>query len=133
MSTPSFFQLIGRNFFFIKVIFWTACFIFGFLCLIPISYLPSDLFDWWDKAQHVFAFFCLSGLGILAYQKQMGKVAIGLFFYGGLIEILQWLTGWRSGEILDWLADSIGVLLGCVFMKILIQNGTSLLKARFKP
>jgi len=127
-----FFRLIGCNLFFIKVIFWVAFFIYGFLCLIPFSYLPSDLFDWWDKAQHVFAFFCLSGLGIMAYQKQIGKVAIGLFFYGGLIEILQWLTGWRSGEILDWLADSIGVLLGSVFMTILIQNGASLLKARIK-
>ena len=76
-----------------KIAFWIACIIFGFLCLIPIAYLPSGLFDWWDKAQHLITFFCLSGLGVLAYQKAVGRVAISLLIYGGWIEILQWLTG----------------------------------------
>jgi VanZ family protein len=32
-------------------------------------------------------------------------VVIGLLLYGGLIEVLQWLMGWRFGEISDWIAD----------------------------
>ncbi|MBT8587064.1 VanZ family protein [Polynucleobacter paneuropaeus] len=107
---------------FIKIAFWIACIIFGFLCLILTADLSPGLFDWWDKAQHVFAFFCLSSLGILAYQKAVVKVAIGLLLYGALIEILQWITGWRSGELADWVADGIGILIGCPFINRIIQK-----------
>ena len=105
-----------------KIFFWITFIVFGFLCLIPTSYLPSGLFNWWDKTQHVFGFFCLSGLGILAYQKAVVKVAIGLLLYGALIEVLQWLTGWRSGEFADWAADGIGILIGCPLVNRLIQK-----------
>lgn len=98
--------------FLLKIIFWAVCLVFGFLCLIPVSILVSGFFDWWDKAQHSLAFFCLSILGILAYQKSVFRIAIGLFFYGGLIEILQWMSGWRSGDLVDWLADCIGIAIG---------------------
>jgi VanZ family protein len=96
----------------------------------PVSYLPSDLFDWWDKAQHVFAFFCLCILGVFAYQNHIVRVVIGLFFYGGLIEILQWLTGWRSGELWDWLADAFGVFFGWILIRTLIQNKLNLCKSK---
>ena len=123
-------QFIDAAIFLIKIVFWIVCFVFGFLCLTPTAYLPSGLFNWWDKAQHVFAFFCLSGLGILAYKQTIGKIAIGLIIYGGCIEILQWLTGWRSGDLADWLADDIGILLGSIFVNMLILNGSRLLRSK---
>ncbi|MBU3629308.1 VanZ family protein [Polynucleobacter sp. AP-Reno-20A-A9] len=114
--------MLNRAVLFVKIAFWIACIVFGFLCLIPTAYLPSVLFDWWDKAQHVFTFLCLSSLGILAYQKAVVKVAIGLLIYGALIEALQWSTGWRSGELADWAADGIGILIGCPLINKLIQK-----------
>ena len=84
--------------------------------------MPSGLFDWWDKAQHVFAFSCLSALGIFAYRKYVGMVVIGLLLYGGLIEVLQWLMGWRFGEISDWIADGIGILIGSNLMQGLFRS-----------
>lgn len=104
-----------------RITFWMACIVFGFLCLVPAADLPSGLFDWWDKAQHVFAFFCLSSMGILVYQQAVGRVAIGLTIYGGLIEIFQWLTEWRYGDLSDWFADSIGTLFGSFFVNTLIS------------
>ena len=112
----------------VKIAFWMACIVFGFLYLIPTAYLSSGLFDWWDKAQHVFAFFFLSGLGILAYQKAVVKVAIGLLLYGSLIEVFQWLTGWRSGEFADWAADGIGILIGSPLLNRLIQKRPMVLR-----
>lgn len=115
----------------IRIVFWLSCFVFGFLCFIPTVYLLSGLFDWWDKAQHVLAFFCLSGLGISGYSKSIGKVSFGLLVYGGLIELIQWITGWRSGEWVDWLADGVGILLGIVALNIFIPSGLKLLKSKY--
>ena len=116
---------------FIRIAFWLSCFVFAFLCVIPTVYLPSGLFDWWDKAQHVLAFFCLSGLGILGYPKSITKVSLGLLMYGGLIEAIQSLTGWRSGEWADWLADGIGILLSIITVKTFIPNGLKPFKSKY--
>ena len=116
---------------FIRIVFWLSCFVFGFLCVIPTVYLPSGLFDWWDKAQHVLAFFCLSSLGILGYPKSITKVSLGLLMYGGLIENIQSLTVWRSGECADWLADGIGILLSVITFKIFIPNELKLFKSKY--
>jgi len=114
---------------FIRVVFWLSCLVFACFCIIPAVYLPFGLFDWWDKAQHTLAFFCLSGLGILGYPKAVSKLSLGLLMYGGLIEIIQWITGWRSGEWADWLADGIGILL-CIFtLNVFITNGLKLFKS----
>ena len=93
--------------------------------------MPYGLFDWWDKAQHVLAFYCLSGLGILGYPKSVGRLSLGLLMYGGLIEIIQWITGWRSGELADWLADGIGILPSIITFKIFIPNGLKLFKSKY--
>ena len=121
------FQLFNCAVLIVKIAFWMACIVFGFLSLIPMAHLPSGLFDWWDKAQHVSAFFFLSCLGLFAYQKAVFKVAIGLLFYGALIEALQWITGWRSGELADWVADGIGILIGCPLINRIIKRKPILL------
>lgn len=114
-------QFLSTAVFLARFAFWTACIVFAFLCLIPTAYLDSaGLFDWWDKAQHVLAFFCLCILGIFSYQTDIGKIVVGLLIYGCLIEVLQWQTGWRSGEFADWIADVIGILFGVLFMNRLI-------------
>ena len=124
------FLLLNSALLFVKIAFWIACIVFGFLCLIPMVYLSSGLFDWWDKAQHALVFFCLSGLGILAYQKVAVKVAIGLLLYGALIEVLQWLTGWRSGELSDLVADGMGILIGFTLKNGFIQATLSIVTKR---
>lgn len=116
------FQCLNSVRFIAKIGFWLACIVFGFLCLIPVPYLPSGLFDWWDKAEHVLAFLSLSSLGVLVYQKSISKVLIGLLVYGGLIEILQWFTSWRSGDFADWVANGIGILIGHFLAGKLIQK-----------
>lgn len=131
LTKDSNFQFHNSVVFIAKIVFWIACVVFGFLCLIPTVYLPSELFDWWDKAQHVIAFFSLSIIGVLAYQKFTGRVIISLFLYGGLIETLQWFTGWRSSEFVDWLADGIGIMASYILINGLIHKRPVVLKAWF--
>jgi hypothetical protein len=74
----------------------------------PGHYLPTT---GWDKANHALAFAVLALLGALAYPGRLARVLIALLAYGALIEVLQSLTRYRSGEWLDLLADAVGLLL----------------------
>jgi len=67
-------------------------------------------------------------LGILAYQKAVGKVVSGLLFDGCLIEMIQRLTGWRFGEFADWVADGVGILTGFILINGLIHKRPIALK-----
>jgi VanZ family protein len=94
-------------------------FVFGFglvlatvLLLMP-SYAVPKTFDFYDKAQHGLMFATLTMAGLLAYPLHVKTVVWGLVFYGGLMEVLQsLLTTTRHGDWFDWLADSVGIVLG---------------------
>ncbi len=70
----------------------------------------------WDKANHALAFLVMALLGRWAYPRSTGAVLLGLFAYGGLIELLQSFTPDRSSEWGDWLADTIGLALAWSLM-----------------
>ena len=80
------------------------------LFLVPQEFVSSVFFDWWDKAQHALAFGVLMLLGFVAYSKYFWRLVIGLILYGALIEIIQSWTRWRQGDVMDALADTVGVL-----------------------
>jgi VanZ family protein len=49
-------------------------------------------------------------------------VCLGLSLYGGLMEVLQsTLTTTRRGDALDWLADTLGIVLGLVVYLLSLQ------------
>ena len=65
-----------------------------------------------DKANHLAAFALLALLGCRAFPANLILVLSGLLAYGGLIEILQAFTEYRSAEWGDLLADALGLVLG---------------------
>ncbi len=66
----------------------------------------------WDKVNHLFAFAVLTVLGRRAYPGYPAPMMLGLLAYGALIEVLQHLTGYRTAELLDLLADGAGLVIG---------------------
>ncbi len=94
-----------------KLLFWLACAGFTLLALVPTGYLPPDIFNWWDKAQHAVAFAVMGALGLAAYPKFPLRLLLWLPVFGGVIELTQAATGWRDGQWGDWLADGLGLLL----------------------
>lgn len=72
----------------------------------------------WDKANHAVAFAVLAMLGCWAYPERKASVLLGLLAYGGAIELLQSLTGYRSAETLDVVADGVGLLFGWMFARL---------------
>jgi VanZ family protein len=92
------------------------------LCATPGHYIPSahwlDLFSV-DKFVHASVFFVLTILCLFAAAKENKPraVKVGLLiicvFYGGLLEIMQaTLFVNRGAEWLDFVANSVGCLLG---------------------
>ena len=80
------------------------------LSLMPTSVpLPTT---GWDKSNHFFAFLVLGWLGMRAFPGRTVAVLVGLWAYGGLIEVLQSFTPSRVAEWGDLLADGLGLLLG---------------------
>ncbi len=95
--------------------------VFGFglilttvLLLMP-SYAVPKVFDFYDKAQHGLIFVTLAVAGLMAYPLRVKAVCLGLSLYGGLMEVLQsTLTTTRHGDVFDWFADTIGIVVGLV-------------------
>ena len=61
-------------------------------------------------------------LGQLAYMSKRRRVLVGLPAYGALIEIAQHATGWRYGEVSDWVADLVGIGLGWVLVRAMSEK-----------
>ncbi|MEJ8825635.1 VanZ family protein [Variovorax humicola] len=93
--------------------FWVACLTVLALALMPT--VPSEIpTTGWDKSNHMLAFAVLGLLGRSAYGHRLSAVAIGLFFCGALIEVLQSFTPTRMAEWGDLFADSLGIGAACL-------------------
>lgn len=108
---------LGANIAWIVVIF--------ILCAMPSEEIPKPGLNipHLDKVVHYGMFFILSLLICFEFTflniRKMNKIyliAIGVsFFYGGLIEILQYYFFNRGCDAWDWLADITGGICGCLF------------------
>lgn len=78
-----------------------------------------------DKWQHCIAYFTLSISWLLTFYKQSKKylVVISCILFGIIIEILQQtITSYRTGDYLDIIANSVGVLLGLLFFTVFFKK-----------
>jgi VanZ family protein len=106
----------------LKGAFWVCFVVINALALSPAPYLPPELFNWWDKAQHAIAFGTLTVLAVLAYPG-VSRFRIGLLLLalGVLIEVLQYFSGYRYGDWQDAVADGVGVLVGLISAVLLMR------------
>ena len=97
----------------LKSVFWMLVIITLFLTLMPAKEIPDALI-FWDKLQHSLCFATLAFVGLFAY-KNVILMCVSLSIYGILIELMQtFLTTTRHGDWLDWVADTVGVLIGAL-------------------
>lgn len=100
-------------------LFWLSLLGVAIGSLMPVTMLPPQAFDIWDKAQHTLAFAWLAGLGLLSYPAHAPRVVAALLLYGGAIELAQTATGWRFGEWADLAADTVGIALAAAVWRLL--------------
>ncbi len=93
----------------LRLVFWLSLAALTIASLVPVELLPPQAASVWDKAQHALGFAWLAALGLACYPRAPALVAGGLLVWGGAIELMQWGTGWRYGEWVDWLADAVGI------------------------
>jgi hypothetical protein len=96
----------------LRYLFWVTCAVVVLLSLLPGEQLPAGFFYWSDKLQHVLAFTVLATIGCLAWPAHTLRVTAGLLVFGVGIEVAQQLSGWRFGDVADWLADATGIGMG---------------------
>ena len=105
-------------------IIWTL--VIFILCCTPGKYIPTS--NWlellsFDKFVHASIFFVLCTLWFSVIiskkkinSKYIGVILIGCVGYGGLLEIMQaTIFSQRSGDWLDFIANSFGCLLALLF------------------
>lgn len=79
------------------------------LLLMPLAVPPAMSVPGLDKVVHVLLFLWLTLTALWIWRKT--AVIHVVLILGALIELTQSLTPYRSAEMLDWLADALGVLL----------------------
>lgn len=97
------------------VLFGRACFA---LIIIAVSILvfgpfqgAESGFGLTDKEAHALAFYTLTALGLLAAPRvRKSDVVLGLLAFGAFIEVVQSFIG-RDGDVFDWLADGLGIMM----------------------
>jgi len=89
---------------------FVACGVLFYMCLVP--HPPTPDISNADKVEHFVAYLLLGTWfgGILA--PYYGRVLVGLIVFGGVIEVVQSLSGYRDGDWYDLAADALGVLAG---------------------
>jgi VanZ family protein len=94
---------------------WRILLAVAMLAILVLSLLPpsSDLpTTGWDKSNHMLGFGTLGLLGVRGWPGRAVAVLAALLAYGGLIEVLQSLTPYRSAEWADLFADGVGLGVG---------------------
>lgn len=105
----------------LRLLFWAAlAAAFVLACLPHPPQLPVETSD---KVQHFAAFAGLAMLGRLAYPTvALFRVALGLAFFGALIEAAQAIPQLhRSSELADWMADAGGIAVGLLAIRLALR------------
>lgn len=103
---------------------WGMVLFIAVSCLEPAKYVPDV--HLWDKAEHALAFFGMSvWFGGLVRRTRYPLIALTMLLFGGGIEIAQGLMGWgRDADILDFVADAVGITVAMVLLYLGLGSWT---------
>ncbi len=102
----------------VKTLFWLALAGSYVLAVMPQQSVPG-LTPFSDKGNHLLAFSILTLLLLDAYRVKYLSAFTWMIVYGIFIEVSQLFAVNRHGELLDVVADSIGVVIGILLYWLL--------------
>lgn len=116
--------LLKHNVLFIAIIITIAI---AFLSLIKLPEYKTTIHNA-DKVEHVLAYFTLTISWLFTFYSKPSKkyfITIACIIYGIIIELFQnSLTNYRTGDYLDVLANSFGVVLALLIFNQKIKKNT---------
>ena len=98
---------------------WMQVVVVLFATLWPAVELPGP--EDTDKVVHLVSFGWLM-IWFAQVVHWRWRLVLLLIAYGGLIELLQWASGYRHGDWRDLAADSTGVLIAWAAVRWLLPN-----------
>jgi VanZ family protein len=110
---------------------WVAVIAALVVCLVPGKYVEVPNLN--DKVEHAtgFVLLVLWFCGIYS-RRRYWVIALSFLVFGALIEVLQGAMNWgRHADILDWCADSAGVIAGILLSLTPLQNWPRWIEAIF--
>ncbi len=123
----------------LKTLWWAmawALLAFVFIAsLIPMPTPPVQLPEGFDKYEHIAAYGSMSfyfGQLFSRFTLHL-RYAVALFCMGALLEVLQGLTWYRSPDLYDLAANSVGVVLGLLLCLTPLKGLVATLDAKLKP
>lgn len=100
------------------------------IALLPAPHVIGSV-AFGDKIGHALAFALLMLWYAQLYAGRERRLcAAGLVLFGALIEVLQTLVPYRSGDLWDLLADTLGVGLGYLLARTRLADVLSLVGGR---
>ena len=117
-------NLLKDNIFSIAIIVTISIAYLSLVKVPKVSFAISYL----DKWQHSFAYCTLTICWLLSYYKRISNrkyiIIVACFIYGIILELLQsTITTHRTGDFLDVLANTFGILMGLlIFNQISKKN-----------
>ena len=104
-------MMIASNIY--KGLLWVALITILLLSLLPLSSPMLELFSWQDKVHHFVAHGALCFLAIRSYgdSHSIWTIGFSLVAFGLGLEIAQSITGYRFGDPLDVVANSLGIVI----------------------
>ncbi len=101
-----------------KLIFWVSLLGISTATLIrlePGIFPEEDSGIPLDKVFHILGFAWLTYFALRVFSERVGFTIVGLFLYGLLIEALQGISGYRTAEGADVIANLAGICFGFTF------------------
>ena len=101
------------------------------LSLVKIGAVMPDVKNG-DKIGHFLAYFSLMSWFAWLYPKPWVRnvYAVGFIVMGGVMEVLQSMTSYRTADIEDFHVNTIGVIVGFIFAVLL--GNIPIIKKTFK-
>ena len=97
----------------LKLIFIAYLLIISFLAFSPNN---AGINVGGDKTNHILAFTVFTILNFFAFRKRFFHIFIYGLSFGIFIEFVQYFLPYRDADIMDILADSIGLVAGVLLL-----------------
>jgi VanZ family protein len=105
-----------------RLAFGVALLAVAWTSLLPPDDLPQDL-GVSDKAAHALAYAALGVLAVLSGLRWLPAIVVVVAF-GLVVEIAQGVSGYRSFEWADLLADAVGAAVGAAVASPVVRRVT---------